>query len=562
MSFQDLPPDIDRLLNQLIDDQLSQSEFDELEQYFKDNPQARQAYFDYVDINSGIQKDDVQRLKALDQFVTSSLPHDKITSTRPIVSEKRSLHSLRYFSVAIASILLILLVEWFTTGHVFWDNNTETPAIASPEVELPYVATLTRANACQWGDKNPPQFSGQRLLSKDLFLQMGVAEFRFDSGIRLILEGPTKITIDSANRATVNYGKVVLHGYESAPEFELITPQATFFDIGTEYGTKVEEDGTTELHVFDGIVRVEPSDETSDDQTELRVKQGEARQIKNKTNDEITLQPENFKREVPEISKNLNDVQNEIIAYDSFHPGKIAFPKWTSEWRKGGLGWKDQNFWRKRRHKIDPASGTSHPEKALHPKLLSASQIGCVEFARGDIAWRTLQNPVRLDIDAIYYISFFIENSKEPKSSNQQYGNVSLRTLEKATDGSKSVRKILFGMSSENFPILQNYVEAVETAPPLMSNKPYFFVGKIVASQKSPDQIFLRAFAENEKIPDQEPLVWTCTSDPFRDSTVYDHARIHAGRSGKFFFDELRIGKTWKSVVDFRDPNQRPAEKQ
>jgi len=43
-----------------------------------------------------------------------------------------------------------------------------------------------------------------------------------------VLEGPTRINIDSANSATVDSGSVVLHGYEAAPEFELITPQAKF----------------------------------------------------------------------------------------------------------------------------------------------------------------------------------------------------------------------------------------------------------------------------------------------------------------------------------------------
>lgn len=565
MSIPELPPNIDRLLNQLIDGELSQTESEELEQYFITNPQAMQVYFDYLDINSGIQNNRIQRLKELDQFVTSNIPHSKPTSTKSELPKKRNLaYVFSYLSVATASILVVLFAEWFMTGQLFWDNNdklSRKPEEKLPTAEQTYVATLTRSTDCKWGDENPPQFSGQRLLSKDLFLQEGIAEFRFDSGVRLVLEGPTKIKIDSANRATVNSGKVVLHGYESAPEFELITPQAAFYDIGTEYGAKIDEDtGSTELHVFDGLVRVEPTDETSEDQTEILVEKGQARHIKDKTNDEIELKPKSFKRQVPVVAKKLKDIHQELIAYDSFHPDKIGFPATTSEWRTGGLGWKEQNYWRKRKHKLIPATGISRPQKSLHPKLLSDNQIGCIEMERGDIAWRTLEEPIRLDIDAIYYISFFIQTEKDPVPSNQQYGNFSLRTLEKSKDGSKSVKKILFGVSSENFPLLQNHVEPKEIAPPLITKQPYFFVGKIVASKNSPDQIFLRAFSPTEKIPNEEPLVWTCESDPFRDSTVYDHARLHVGRSGKFLFDELRIGKTWQSVVDFNDPQAPPAD--
>jgi len=83
-------------------------------------------------------------------------------------------------------------------------------------------------------------------------------------------------------------------------------------------------------------------------------------------------------------------------------------------------------------------------------------------------------------------------------------------------------------------------------------------VGKIVASKDSPDQVFLRAFSGEETIPDQEPLVWTCTSDPFRDSTTFECIRLYAGKSSKYLFDELRIGTSWESVVNFQDPDDMP----
>ncbi len=554
MTARDLPPNFNRLLNQLIDSQLSEPEFEELQQYLLAHPQARQAYFDYLDINTGIEtgieKNNVERLKQLDQIVTSDIYQVEAISRSPVNQRTGNLFSaFRYLAVATAAVALMLSIEWYMTGHIFLGKAP----VAASTVDLPYVATLTRAKDCKWGADTPPLFSGQRLLSKELYLEEGVAEFRFDSGVRLVLEGPTRINIDSANCATVDSGSVVLHGYEAAPEFELITPQARFFDIGTEYGTKVQEDGSTELHVFEGEVRIQPLKGIAADDTEDQIlTAGEARHIAQKKYEDIALEPENFKHEVPETTKDMKVVRKELIAYDSFHPEKIIVPEETSDWRQAGIGWK--NIWRQGINDARPAKGFSHPGKTLQAEAISPHQAGCVELDSGKNAWRSLEQPIRLDIDAIYYISFFIEKKSGVKTAGNQYGNFSFQTV----DPADREKKILFGITSENYPILHNSFQHVQKAPPLQDDKPYFFVGKIVASKNSPDQIFLRAFSENETIPDQEPLVWTCASDPYHDSSTYECIRLYAGKSGTYLFDELRIGRSWESIVNFQDPDDMP----
>ncbi|MCA9395617.1 MAG: hypothetical protein KC649_00485 [Candidatus Omnitrophica bacterium] len=416
-------------MNQLIDRQLSDTEFEELEQFLSEYPQARQVYFDYLDINSGICENNVERLQELDRIVTTDPALNFPTSQQTAESQKGNRSPLfGYFSVAAASVVLMISAHWFLTGNVIGVKPPEpVPRVAEeqvPEINIPYVATLSRSFDCKWGEQNPPRFSGQRLLSRELFLEQGVAEFRFDSGVRLILEGPTRITIDSANCATVASGSVVLHGYESSPEFELITPQARFFDIGTEYGTKIKEDGSTELHVFQGAVRVQPEIELVEVSAPLIVEEGKARHIDQKVNEEITLNSKDFKREVPGKPKNLNVVREELIAYDSFHPLEISDPEEFSEWRQAGIGW--ANPWRNRVNKTEPAPGKSFPRETLLPGLLSPNQLGCVQLEKGNIAWRTLEKPIRLDTDAIYYISFFIQKSVSLKSSIHQYGNLAL----------------------------------------------------------------------------------------------------------------------------------------
>lgn len=560
MSIQGIPPRFDELLNQFLDDNLSADEFAEFEKNLLENPQARKLYFDLLDINSGINSN--SRLQELDQVIlqginASASPREIQKST----TGRSSFSAVAYLLVAAASISIILLAEWLITDHFFWNQpvrvgqQEKQEEVAPLEMNQPYVATLSRSFDCKWGNENPPRFSGQRLLSKNLTLLQGIAEFRFDSGVRLILEGPTTINIDSATCATVDSGSVVLHGYESSPEFELITPQARFYDIGTEYGAKVDEQGGTELHVFQGAVRVQHEMELAEISAPLVINEGNARLIEPQSNKEIHLDPNRFKREVPGQPKALTAVRKELLAYDSFHPPQIADPPRFSDWWNSGFGW--TTHWRNGVNKPDNAPGKSLPKRSLQPDLKSTDQSGCIELERGNTAWRSLEKPIRLDTDAIYYVSFFIQQAAEPTASGYHYGNISLQS-EQVDNLSGKRNKLLFGINSQNYPTMSLKGQTLEKAPPLLPETTYFYVAKIVASEKAPDQIFLRAFYENETIPDQEPLIWTCISTPFDDSNTYPHVRIHAGKSGKYRFDELRIGTSWESVVNLQDPAEMP----
>ncbi|WP_298867121.1 hypothetical protein [uncultured Gimesia sp.] len=568
MSTLDPSANFSRLLSLLSDGELSQSEFEEVEQYLLDNPEARQTYFDYVDINTGINNRTAEKLKEREQIFISTVPQ----SVSDPSSVLNPISPIRYLVVAAAIVSLILGAEWFMAGHFFW----EKPPLARVEPlirDLPdtYVATLSRSANCIWGNDKRPLFSGQRLLSKDLFLKEGIAEFRFDSGIRLVLEGPTEIKIESANSARLISGSVVLHGHESAPEFELVTSQAKFFDVGTLYGIKAAENSGTEIHVFEGSVRIQPLEESSQDEDQIQiVNQGVAQYIDKNINNAIALNPDKFKREVPKSPKDPKVFQEELIASDSFLPMKETNNKSASKWQHGGTGWIGP--WRNWRLGLQNQTGKgtlkyiklarviNHPQKALQPKLITPSHTGCIEMKNGDVAWRTLKKPIRLNTDAIYYISFFVEKATPPPNlpSHDQYGNISFRTLDDINNKKRNARKIQFGIGTNNLPILFTQFQTLKITPPILYDEPYFFIGKIVASQNSPDQMFLRVFSQAEIIPNEEPLTWSRTSAPFHDSTVYEHVRIHVGTKSKFFLDELRIGTSWESVTNSKGPDVKP----
>lgn len=544
MSIHDLPDEFEVLLNQLLNSaegEFTPEQFERFQKFLQNDIRAMEVYFEYLDIEAGIYDGLDNRLEHLELSAAEvSVP----LSSPPVQLNTPSLLP-RYFLVIAISFMSFVLIERFATGKFFWQKPfSEIAGTSTPGPT--YVATLTRSTDCVWGGETPPDFSGQRLMTKSLILEQGVAEFRFDTGTRLIIEGPTKIDLVTGCCAKLEYGKMVLHGYEPTPEFSLITPRLTFHDIGTEYGAHIHKDGEVDLHVFQGAVRVDANQKNKLFADSVIVNQGEARALTETSVGKIELQPELFNREVPGKAEDLQSLRSELHVYDCFHPRELSDPKQLSKWQNSGFGW--NNPWRKDKNSAELAGALARPDESISRSNLTEDQRGVIELRRPNTtAWRTLQKPIRMDTNAIYYLSFYMKRiSRDADDTSGQYGNLSLHpaaTLEHP-------RKILLGMSSEGYATLQADMQIVEKAPPLETEKTYYFVAKIVAGKSTADQVFLRTYAEDEAVTDLEPPVWTCFTTPFDDSNVYDFVRLHVGRRGDYLFDELRIGTTWKSVVD------------
>ena len=104
---------------------------------------------------------------------------------------------------------------------------------------------------------------GESLFAKThLKLTAGLAEITFDSGARVILEGPADLELVSTDSAHLHSGRLVGRVPPEASGFAVKTPSTTVVDIGTEFGLQVAQSGTAEVIVFEGEVDVErPSNE-------------------------------------------------------------------------------------------------------------------------------------------------------------------------------------------------------------------------------------------------------------------------------------------------------------
>ena len=115
-------------------------------------------------------------------------------------------------------------------------------------------------------------------LGRQFKLESGLMEITYDTGARVILQGPVTYEVESAAGGFLSVGKLTAKLENKAkdsnpqspipnpslstnhyPLFTIKTPTATVTDLGTEFGVEVGKSGATAAHVFRGTVEVQPA---------------------------------------------------------------------------------------------------------------------------------------------------------------------------------------------------------------------------------------------------------------------------------------------------------------
>ena len=128
-------------------------------------------------------------------------------------------------------------------------------------ISSPPVARFVRSVDCR--DRTVAPGPGECLkVGQSLHLATGTAEFKFDVGARVLLQGPASLEIQSHNCVRLAAGKLTTEiTAKQARGFKVITPSATFVDQGTEFGVEVAPGGSSKVHVFKGLVNVDLSNQ-------------------------------------------------------------------------------------------------------------------------------------------------------------------------------------------------------------------------------------------------------------------------------------------------------------
>ena len=173
---------------------------------------------------------------------------------------RKALRDTRVVSGLVAALLLIGVFTFFQIsglgGKPSATDRSADDSLASEDsaepANLVTVATLTAERDAAW-ERRPgvDLYAGQRLM-----LTHGFAEIRTVAGAIAVVQAPATIELlDHQNAIKLHSGKLVgTCETESSKGFLVYTPQLEITDLGTEFGVDVQQDGQTEVHVFEGEV--------------------------------------------------------------------------------------------------------------------------------------------------------------------------------------------------------------------------------------------------------------------------------------------------------------------
>lgn len=292
------------LLSHSLEGDLTPERFEYFKNLLQKDPRARAYYYRLLTIYATLQEaesilvlqDDASEATFQEALNALSIEEktapaidvpcqDQTKETFPKTPYKKMPHKLSKsalvtFVMSVAAILFVALLLRF--GPV-------------PRVQ---VATVTGGINAAFADGEPSTV-GSRLSSgtNSLWLQKGIIEITFDYGARVIIEAPAQFNLNSAENIALNSGRLYAHVPQRSKGFMVETPSSRVIDLGTEFGVKVDFDGSSDVYMMKGKASVFSGSRGQTGQGQI-LTAGDARRVDSKgTMEVIPMRQEDFARE-------------------------------------------------------------------------------------------------------------------------------------------------------------------------------------------------------------------------------------------------------------------------
>lgn len=144
-------------------------------------------------------------------------------------------------ATAVGATLLLMASLWFN-----WPGN---PA------HEPVATLVTEVDALLLRERQP--CSDSRLRAGEYQLQRGLLHLQFANNVMVYVEAPAHFDVVGAARVLLDSGRLSASVPPEGAGFTVETPEAEVVDFGTEFSVDVSV-GASEVHVFEGLVRVQP----------------------------------------------------------------------------------------------------------------------------------------------------------------------------------------------------------------------------------------------------------------------------------------------------------------
>jgi hypothetical protein len=250
--FPDMP-DIDELLQRLLDDQIQPDEMERLQKAIREDARVRDYYIDSMLVCAVIRRS---------SQVTGELSESDLIQALSSNGHKSGAKRVVRHLYSIAAILLLgfLVLGYLSLIH----HKNQGPAIG----------TLVDTYEAQWQGYHPQ--SGEPLYAVPYDLRQGAAKMELNEGTSLLLEAPCRVELTGIGEVALKSGRLTVSVPSQAKGFRVRTPTALITDLGTEFGVIAHSDGSTEAHVFKGRINIALDPDRTGQPTSLIVNEGQA----------------------------------------------------------------------------------------------------------------------------------------------------------------------------------------------------------------------------------------------------------------------------------------------
>lgn len=147
-----------------------------------------------------------------------------------------------------------LLVAFIRSTELGGPAPTDATDVFAASVVSNVSGLLTKSETNQNVDQPWQQTN---LPAGTYHLQTGLLHLQFGGGVMVYVEAPAHFDAVSDKRVVLHGGRLSARVPPEGIGFTVETPEAEVVDFGTEFSVDVEG-GASEVHVFDGLVRVHP----------------------------------------------------------------------------------------------------------------------------------------------------------------------------------------------------------------------------------------------------------------------------------------------------------------
>ncbi|SHI69355.1 FecR family protein [Rubritalea squalenifaciens DSM 18772] len=220
------------LLSGLIDQELSQEEFNELQNLLAESEANRQAYWDFIEMHSSM------------EIMMEKRDAGKITQFISRGEQLLKLQARRTKILAACGAAAVAMITAVTLKFIMVEPDQNLASFeTAPDTRYSITnATDGQVDHIQTGDV--------------VSISQGTMELKFKQGVRAIITGPAEFTLVNDSLLDLEQGSAWFHVPQEAVGFTVETPEMEVVDLGTKFAVKQIPESTPEVHVFTGKVRV------------------------------------------------------------------------------------------------------------------------------------------------------------------------------------------------------------------------------------------------------------------------------------------------------------------